>query len=915
MDDTVVGRGMILDEVRRHLAARETVILDGPTGIGKTTCWTALLRWAARDGWLVLRCAPTEAETTVAYTALADLLSPLADQVSALPGPQRAAAEVVLLRADPTGPVDDRAIAAATRVLIDRVCADHRVLVAIDDAHWLDPPSERALRYALRRVSPTVAVLVSCRDTGSGPGPAPLGLDHGPDRPGPARVELGPLDVADLRQLLRARLGTALPRPLLNRIARDSGGNPLLAIELARAVLRLPRLPSPGADLPVVASTHPLVTRTLAALPAASREAVRLAALLTVPTVATLAAAGVSATDFEPAEEAGLVAVTEDTVTFPHPVYASAVRSSIPPGIRSRLRQHLALVVADPDERARHLAVATTTPDLAIADELTAAAGRQQARGAPELAAGLYDRAAELTPERFTTRRHAQRLAAARCRFAAGDYPAATEAAEAAAALTTGDLRAEALLLRAVISWSADDLAAAVTAATRGLAATTPGTPLAGRVHAHLSLFVDQPARSQQHAHAAITLLEGSATDRGLRSAALLQLFFHEVRGGLPPRTDLLDEALHLEGDEPSWLAATVPAVWWTAIDEHDRARDRLRQLLDWAVGRGDEPLQHDLLAHLGETELLAGRWSAAADHIAAARELGQQLGTSQVGESWLAGLLDAHRGRLVDAGEVARSGLRRADEIDDPWCRRIHQLLAGFVALSAGRMAEAAAHYRGLAATVDAVGLVEPLSTRFEPDWIEACVGAGDLIGARQVFDRLAERDHRLSRPWTRLGLARSRALIAAARGDDPDPALRELTAARDATPPEILPLDRARCLLVAGTVLRRTRRKRPARLALETALGEFTALGAAAFAARAGTELARVGGRPAAPRQLTGTEQQVAQLAATGCTNRVIADRLFVSPKTVEANLARVYRKLGISSRAELGAAMVDRPQPADR
>jgi DNA-binding CsgD family transcriptional regulator len=328
--------------------------------------------------------------------------------------------------------------------------------------------------------------------------------------------------------------------------------------------------------------------------------------------------------------------------------------------------------------------------------------------------------------------------------------------------------------------------------------------------------------------------------------------------------------------------------------------------MLDRAEARGDEPLQHELLSHLGEAELLAGRWAEAERHITAARDLGEQLGTGLVGETWLAGLLDAHRGRLSGAAQVAEAGLRLAADLDDDWCRRIHQQLAGFVALSAGRMAEAAAAYAELAASVDRTGLVEPLALRFEPDWIEACVGAGDLAQATVVRDRLTARHRRLPRPWTTLGTARSRALLDSASGVDTDAALAALVAARDAVPADVLPLDRARCLLVAGMVHRRARRKTAARQALAAAVAEFTALGAAAFAERARAELARVGGRAAEPRQLTPTEDRVARLAARGRTNRAIADELFVSPKTVEANLARVYRKLGITSRAELGAVM---------
>ncbi|MFJ6197540.1 AAA family ATPase [Micromonospora sp. NPDC092111] len=914
MDASLPGRDAVLDQAWRSLSAGASVLVDGPAGIGKTAIWRALVAEAERAGWLVLACAPTEAEAVLPFAALADLLRPLAAGVPALPPPQRAAAEVVLLASHSTEVIDERAVGAAVRSLLEAAltATTGPVLFAVDDAPWLDPPSERAMRFALRRMAVRPATLVTCRhDDAAGTG-APLGLDQGPAGSPVTRIGLTPLGVGALHHVVRARLGRTLSRPLLAQIARDAGGNPLMAIEMARAVLRLPRPPQPGEDLPVASSIQQLLADALRALPAQSRDGVRLAALLTAPTLGDLRAAGVPATALDPAEETGLLVVTPDGIDFAHPAYATAVRAGIPSGIRRRLRRRLADAVADPDERARQLARCTVEPDAAVAGELAGAAERQRARGACEVATELYERAAAITPPEAAGDRGRWRLAAVRCRFDSGDYAAAGAAADAAIDQLSGDQRAEALLLRAMVGWAADDLGVAVSAAERALAAARGGTSLAGRIHAHLALFQDGPEQGRRHAEAAISLLSGTAGDRALLASSLLQLFFHEVRAGGSARTELLDRARKLEDGEPSWLSGTVPAIWWKAIDDHARARTRLCDMLGRAAARGDEPSQHELLTHLGETELLAGRFTAAGEHIAAARELGEQLGTGLVGETWLAGTLDAYQGRLAAAGEIAEAGLRRADAHDDAWCRRIHLQLAGFVALSSGRMAEAASAYGDLAAALGGSGVVEPIALRFEPDWIEACIGAGDLDTAGAVLARLAERHSRLPRPWTTLGLARSRVLLRSAAGADASAELAELAAARASVPVDVLPLDRARCLLVAGLAHRRARRRREARAALDAAVDEFAALGAAAFADRARTELLRIGVRASTPTTLTATERRVARLAAQGRTNRAIADALFISPKTVEANLARVYRKLGISSRAELGAAMAQSPPP---
>jgi DNA-binding CsgD family transcriptional regulator len=913
VEASAIGRDTVLDQAWRALGAPGWALIEGPAGIGKTVVWRSLVSRAERAGWRVLTCAPNESEVDLPLAALADLLRPLAGAVASLPRPQRVAAEAVLLLSDVDEPLDERALGAATRSMLDVAAAEpagRPVLVAVDDAAWLDPPSERALRFALRRAGPRVAVLATCRTTGPGLPVVPLGLDQGPGAGRLVRIGLEPLGVGALHHLLRNRLGTTLSRPVLARVARDAAGNPLLAIELARAIMRLPRLPRPGEDLPIASSMQDVLAGAWATLPTASRDAVRLASLLAVPTLRDLMAAGVRPMAFDAAEEAGLLAVRSAVIEFAHPLHANAVRAGIPPGVRLRLHETLAEVVSDPTERARHLARCTFRPDAGVAAELASAAQRQRARGAPELAADMYERAAELTPPQAAADRGLRLLAAVRCRLESVDYAAAATAADAAAEELTGDLRAEAFLLRAIVAWNASDYSdAPVLAAERGLAAATAGSRLAGRIHAHLALFHDTPDSARRHAEAARSLLTGSEGDRALLSAALLLLLFHEVRAGRPARTELLEQGLALEDGEPSWLAGTVPAIWWKGIDDHHRARSRLHEMLDRASARGDEPLEQELLTHLGETELLAGCWAAAEEHIIGARDLGEQLGAGLAAPTWLSGLLQAHRGELAEASTVAEAGLRRADEAGDAWYRRISLQLTGFVALSAGRMDEAASAYGALAAAADAVGLVEALPLRFEPDWIEACVGAGDLRTAKVALDRLADRHKRLARPWTTLGLARSRALLSSAMGEDPVAALEELAAARLAVPAGVLPLDRARCLLVAGVIHRRARRKREAREALTVAAGEFGRLGASAFEDRARAELARIGGRPPAPQQLTVTEQRVAELAAQGRTNRVIADALFLSPKTVEANLARVYRKLGISTRAELGATMANR------
>ncbi len=905
MTSAIVGRDAVLETAWRALEQSRPVLIDGPAGIGKTALWDELCAEAERTGWLVLSCAPSEGEAGLALSALADVLHPLADLGMDLPEPQRFAVERVLLSANTDNALDERALGAAVRSLLEAAAVGGRVLLAVDDAPWLDPPSERALRFAIRRLTGRMSVLVARRTGDAGPVAAPLELDRSSVGE-VAHIHLGPLGIGALQLVLRRRLGGGLSRPLLARIVREAGGNPLLAIELARAVLRRGPLPSPGEDLPAATSMQDLVDDALRGIPEETRRGVRLAALLASPGLADLTAAGVPPAVFDAAEDAGLLRVTDARrVEFAHPVYVSAVRSGIPAGERRRLHRRLAEVVADPDERARQLASCTVGPDADVARELAAAAERQRAKGAPELAAVLYGRAIELDADvpRWT-------LDAARCSFDSGDYESAAAKAETIAAANGGDVRADALLLRAMVHWTVEDSGDnAAKTAHEALATTNITNTLAGRVHAYMSLYLDEPAAAWCHADTACALLADSDPDRELLAGAMMGLFLNEVRLGHQPRVDLLEEALALEDGKPSWFAGTVPAVWWKAVDDHDRARTRLTACLELAEARGDEPWQQELHAHLAEAESLAGRWSAAERHLGAGLELGELLGSSVVGERLLAAALDAFRGNLAAAGRVAEDGLRRAAELDDAWYRRAYLQLAGLVALSSGRASDAAAAYGEVASLVDALGMVEPLSQRIEPDWIEASVASGDVDTAGAALERLEVRHSRLPRPWTTLGLARGRVLLAGATGADPSDALDAVAEARRAVASDVLPLERARCLLVAGIAQRRIRHKRAARDALTQAIAEFDTLGAGVFAAQARHELDRVGGRPPAPLALSATEERVARLAAAGATNKAIADALFISPKTVEGNLARIFRKLGVSRRTQLSTALADR------
>lgn len=905
LEERLVGRGEVLDELWRAIGEGRRVVLEGPAGIGKTDVVRTLVGLAREQGSTVAACAPTEAEQLLPYAALADLVDPLLPLLPALPEPQAAALTAV---ATSGGPVEERTVAAATRSLLDLAAAGEQpVLVVVDDEPCLDDSSRRALEYALRRVA--VPTLLTRRTDGA-PEDLPLGLAAAVVGEPPHVVTLGPMGVAALRHLLDHRLGRSLPRHLAARIAHEADGNPLLAVELGRAVLRLPHLPLPTEDLPVVGgSVLELASGVLRDLPGRTLTALRLAALLSVPRAVDLAAAGVTSEAFAPAEDAGLVRVDGTGVRFTHPVYAAAVRASVTPAERRRLHGVLAGAVADPDERARQLARAHVDPDEAVAAELAGAAARQRRLGAPGVAAGLYLRAAELTPpaEAVVIER---RLMVAQCQFEAGLYSAADASATAldtAAGGADPETAAEALLLRARIAWADNaSTADAVALATQALVRVPSESVLAGRVHAYLAVFVDAAELGAHHAAEAVRLLTASETDDLLLAAALLMRFFHDTRRGLPADTALLDRALELAAGRVLDLADTVPSLWWAAIDDHGRAREHLDGLLEHARVHGDEPAEHETLIHLAITELRAGRFAVARSHVDEASRLGQHLGTGQLEEQWIDGLIAASVGDLPGA-QARLAQLRSATEAAEPWARRIALDLAGFVDLLAGRAEAACAAFAELSTLIDDAGLAESWPMRHEPSWVEAALSCGDHAAARSALSRLEARHARLPRPWTALGVARSRVLLAAAGGTDTTAALADLEEALAGVPADVVPFERGRCLLIAGMTHRRARRKAAAKELLTRAADLFDGLGAAGMAQRAREELGRIGGRPAASAtELTETERRVAELAAAGGANQEIADQLYLSPKTVEANLSRAYRKLGISRRTELAGAL---------
>jgi DNA-binding CsgD family transcriptional regulator len=274
--------------------------------------------------------------------------------------------------------------------------------------------------------------------------------------------------------------------------------------------------------------------------------------------------------------------------------------------------------------------------------------------------------------------------------------------------------------------------------------------------------------------------------------------------------------------------------------------------------------------------------------------------------------LVNAHLGLAGQARADAEAGLAFGEQSRDPWLIGINLWVLGFLELSLGRLAEADRHLSRAADIGESIGLQEPGQWRFHADHMEAVIGLGELARAGDLLDRFEERAQATARTWALATAARSRGLLQAARGDvDGAAAAFEKALAHHQRLP--MPFELGRTMLARGQLLRRLKQKRAARESLQAALEVFERLGAPLWAERTHAELRRIGLRPAAPLGLTPTEERVADLVAAGHTNREAAQALFLSVHTVEDNLRRIYRKLGVRSRTELAASYPSRGAPS--
>jgi DNA-binding CsgD family transcriptional regulator len=891
----------VLESVRGGQSA--VLVIRGEAGVGKT----ALLQHCARQasGFRVARIAGVESEMELPFAGLHQLCAPMLGRLGALPEPQQAALRVALGLS--TGAAPDRfLVALAALTLLAEVAVERPLLCLVDDAQWLDAASGQVLGFVARRLlAESVAIVFAVRD------PA-----DEPELTGLPELALGGLADKDARALLATVIPGRLDERVRDRLVAETRGNPLALLELPRALAatQVPGEFGIEGGHAVPGRIEESFLQRLEALPEEARRLLLVAAAEPVGDPLLLLHAserlGIAASAVEAATDE-LLTVGE-RVTFRHPLVRSAVYRSA--AAQERRAVHLALAQAtdrdvDPDRRAWHLAAAAAGPDEQVALELERSAGRAQARGGLAAAAAFLQRAVALT--RDSARRVDRALAAAEASLQAGVFDAARRLLATAEVGPVDELqRARLDLLRAEAAYSesrGSDAPALLLTAAKTLDPLDPKLARETYLDAwSAALFAGRLANTGGLHHVSREALARPRPPGPQRpSDVLLDGFSLAFTDGRSAAAPVLEHAARsFAGQDVSveevlrwgWLATAAAVMVW---DYETCVAVATRGVL---VARESGALAVLAVSVnvLAQAVALGGESGSAASLIAEADSVTEATGTqvAPYGALVLAGL----QGREAEAATVIDGTIRDATAGGQGtavqyahWARSI--LLNGL-----GRYPEALAAAQ--AASDDTPELF--VSAWALSELIEAAARSEDKTRARGALERLAEATSAAETDWG-LGIAaRSRALLS--EGETAERLYREAIErlGRTRLRPEL-----ARAHLLYGEWLRRENRRVDARERLRTAHEQFSSIGMEAFAQRARKELLATGERIRKRTletrdDLTAQERQIAQLARDGLSNPEIGARLFLSPRTVEWHLRKVFAKLGIRSRRELSSAL---------
>ena len=885
--------GDLLTGVRHGPAA---AWIHGPPGIGKSALISHTVERAVGAGFDVISTQPVESELSLAFSGLADLFSDSFPGIAVVLSEDRRHAMAVALRlTNPGARPDPLTVAQGVRDALVALAHPRPLVLVIDDVQWLDQPSALALEYAFRRLEGSpVALLVGQRDPASS---WPLSLDRWPARGRVKELGLAPLDPPDIRRVVTRTVAAGLPRSLLSRVAEASAGNPLHATELARAwsTRRSWGEFSVQADQPLAT----LLSTRLEQLPRRLLPFLQLVAVADEPTVGVLEAlAEDTSGSLRDCEDAEAIVVVRDRVRFTHPLLRSAVYESLPRAQRGRMHATVAAYVSDPETKARHLALSSDVPDLGLCLPIAKGASEARRRGAPGLAAELYEHAVRLTPRDNGEVRNDLLIELTECLAAANEVDRAVRLLDEL--LSTGlepAQRSEAALLRAMLD---TDASIALDRLDRAARDVPPDSSEAVRILAtsawYAGLWAGDLVRGEQVAERALAASEAcgdvTATVMALTSAGMIRVVRGRVGG-----TALLSRAAALEPGAVSRLDLKRPTIALANAWTWEGRFQEARMLLSEPVTQEYEELQRERF--LTELEIRAGRLDAARGHLDNA-EMFDPVGYWASQLAWLRGYVQSLEGDVDSARIHLLEAASFAEAHEDISVRMQVGYVRGLLELSVADPEAALVAMQGLVPALDRWGVGEPAQFPLRPYLVEALVAVGRVNEAEKQWRAIASQAKTLRHPWGLAASDLSLGELQLVRGD-PSRAAQTLGAAADKFG-ETFPIDSARATLAQGRALARAGQRRDAAAAFATAQQAFTVLGCRRWAASSEAAGRRISGRRGGGSELTSTERHVAALVGQGLSNQQIAMRLSVQRTTVEAHLTRAYRKLGIGSRSEL-------------
>ncbi|MFI0962830.1 AAA family ATPase [Streptomyces sp. NPDC021080] len=921
---SLTGRDELLDTARAELTARPGVLLHGPPGIGKSTLVAALMASSAEHGrpaGTVLSCSPAQEDVKLPFVGLIDLFARVPEScLETLAPVPRTALRAALLRG--SEPADDRsrlAVRVAVLEVLRTLAAAGPVLLVVDGLQWLDEPSAEVLAFAARRIEDVGVRVVATERVADGEQPERLRCCP----PGTVALPVPPLTDSEVAHLVRTGFGPGVPPALLRAVQDAAAGNPWYASEVAREALREGAPDGSGQALPVPRRLRALLLDQVRTLPETARRTLLVASTAARPSLTLLRAAGLHdpAADLAEADGLGVAAVdAEGTVRFRHPMLRAAVRADAPAHSRREAHALLARAVTEPVERARHLALAHPHEDETVARALMSAAAHARRHGAPDAAFELAGFAARRTPGDHPEDRGERLLAAAEYACDAGRLEEAGQVAGTVLG-TSGSARQRVRARLILLRNAGQALEGTHDLIEEGLRDAAGDPEAQAWLHHWAALRgllcgeLEDAARFAGSAARQAAL----AGDTDTRIGALATLARVRSLAGEPAAADAaLEEALALVGGADagpeSWGLIRMRAILALDSDKVTEAREQVTGLLaDIGEFAGVEEVMATLVA-LTRIQVRAGLCREALRTAARCSSALAETGVQAAPTLYAAALAATAGGTADEARRLAEQAVRASEADGDRLFLLRALAVLGQARLLVGDPQGAAAAVEALQRVKElgeAMSAADPPLLRWYGDLAEALVVLGESDAAGAVIGEARARVSGDAPGSVLAALERAEGLREAGLGRAKEGAVR-LRAAVDLLRGLPLPVELVRTLIALGAVERRGRRRNAARTALGEALETATRIGAAPLAARARDELTRLesgdrrGEAGAEGPELTPTEARIAGLVGGGATNREVAAELFISVKTVEGALSRVYRKFGVRSRTALAHAM---------